>query len=84
VGAAENPLSTFAADVDTAGYANVRRMLRAGLKPPADAVRVEELVNYFPYRYAAPKGEAFAAALEVAEAPWAAGRRLRAHRAQGA
>lgn len=74
--AAENPLSTFAADVDTAGYSNVRRMLRAGLKPPADAVRVEELVNYFPYRYAAPKGEAFAASLEVAEAPWAVGHRL--------
>ena len=76
LGAAENPLSTFAADVDTASYANLRRMLRAGLKPPADAVRVEELVNYFPYRYAAPKGEAFAASLEVAEAPWAVGHRL--------
>jgi len=75
--AAENPLSTFAADVDTASYANLRRMLRTGLKPPADAVRIEELVNYFPYRYAAPKpGEAFAASLEVAEAPWAAGHRL--------
>ncbi len=80
--AAENPLSTFAADVDTASYANVRRMLRAGQKPPADAVRVEEWVNYFPYRYAAPKGTAasgapaFAASLEVAEAPWAAGHRL--------
>ncbi|MBC7368292.1 MAG: VWA domain-containing protein [Undibacterium sp.] len=73
---AENPLSTFAADVDTASYANVRRMLRAGHKPPADAVRVEEWVNYFPYRYAAPKGEAFAASLEVAEAPWAVGHRL--------
>jgi len=73
---AENPLSTFSADADTAGYANVRRMLRAGKKPPTDAVRVEELVNYFPYRYAAPKNEAFAAALEVADAPWAAGRRL--------
>mgnify|MGYP000405350830 CR=1 FL=1 len=73
---AENPLSTFSADADTAGYANVRRMLRAGKKPPTDAVRVEELVNYFPYRYAAPKNEAFAAALEVADAPWAAGHRL--------
>ena len=74
--AAENPLSTFSADVDTASYANVRRMLRAGRRPPADAVRIEELVNYFPYRYAAPKTEVFAAALEVAEAPWAAGHRL--------
>lgn len=74
--AAENPLSTFAADVDTASYSNVRRMLRAGQRPPADAVRVEELVNYFPYRYAAPKTEVFAAALEVADAPWAAGHRL--------
>ena len=74
--AAENPLSTFSADVDTASYSNVRRMLRAGQKPPVDAVRVEELVNYFPYRYAAPKTEVFAAALEVADAPWAAGHRL--------
>ncbi len=74
--AAETPLSTFAADVDTASYSNVRRMLRAGQKPPADAVRVEELVNYFPYQYQAPKTGMFSAELEVADAPWAAGHRL--------
>lgn len=77
--AEQNPLSTFSADVDTASYANVRRFIEAGRRPPADAVRIEELVNYFPYRYAPPQaGSAapFAAALEVAEAPWAPGHRL--------
>jgi Ca-activated chloride channel family protein len=66
-----HPLSTFAADVDTASYSNVRRFLDAGQRPPADAVRIEELVNYFPYDYAPPSGdEAFAAHVEVAPAPW--------------
>src|SRR4051812_22185476 len=50
----ENPLSTFAVDVDTASYANVRRFINEGRRPPADAVRVEELINYFPYHYQAP------------------------------
>ena len=73
----QNPLSTFSIDVDTASYANVRRFLNQGQRPPVDAVRIEELVNYFPYHYAAPTGGApFAAALEVAEAPWAPGHRL--------
>ncbi len=54
LGAAENPLSTFSIDVDTASYANVRRFLAEGQLPPADAVRIEELVNYFPYHYAPP------------------------------
>jgi secreted protein with Ig-like and vWFA domain/anti-sigma factor RsiW len=84
LGAAENPLSTFSADVDTASYANVRRFLAGGQLPPADAVRIEELVNYFPYHYAPPAAEArgdaatapFAASLEVAEAPWAPTHRL--------
>jgi Ca-activated chloride channel family protein len=81
--AKESPFSTFSADVDTASYANVRRYLESGHRPPVDAVRIEELVNYFPYRYAAPdakKGDEttppFAASLEVAEAPWAPGHRL--------
>ncbi|MDB6114935.1 MAG: von Willebrand factor [Lacunisphaera sp.] len=52
---AEQPVSTFAADVDTASYANVRRFLLQGRLPPPDAVRIEELVNYFPYNYAAPR-----------------------------
>ncbi len=79
--AAGNPLSTFAIDVDTASYANVRRFLADGQLPPADAVRIEELVNYFPYRYAPPAaggkdGAPFAASMEVAEAPWAPSHRL--------
>ncbi|MBP9914294.1 MAG: VWA domain-containing protein, partial [Opitutaceae bacterium] len=81
---AQNPLSTFSIDVDTASYANVRRFLNQGVRPPADAVRIEELVNYFPYHYAAPAAVnrddgtvvPFAASMEVAEAPWAPGHRL--------
>ena len=81
--AAGNPLSTFSIDVDTASYANVRRFLAGGQLPPADAVRIEELVNYFPYRYAPPPevrddatAAPFAASMEVAEAPWAPSHRL--------
>ncbi len=74
---AGNPLSTFSVDVDTASYANVRRFLTQGERPPADAVRIEELVNYFPYRYAPPTDNVpFAAHLEVASAPWAPEHRL--------
>ncbi|WP_415908635.1 YfbK domain-containing protein [Oleiharenicola sp. Vm1] len=74
---AQNPLSTFSVDVDTASYANVRRFLRNKHLPPPAAVRIEELVNYFPYRYAPPSGGApFAAHMEVASAPWAPEHRL--------
>ena len=74
---ADHPLSTFSIDVDTASYSNVRRFLNGNQLPPADAVRIEELVNYFPYDYAPPTGNApFAASLEVAEAPWAPEHRL--------
>ena len=74
---ADNPLSTFSVDVDTASYANVRRFLTQGQHPPADAVRIEELVNYFPYNYQPPADNApFAANLEVASAPWAPTHRL--------
>ena len=67
----DDPLSTFSIDVDTASYANVRRFLNEGRLPPADAVRIEELVNYFSYDYAAPEGpDPFAVHLEVASAPW--------------
>ena len=82
LGAVENPLSTFSIDVDTASYANVRRLLTEGQLPPPDAVRVEELVNYFPYHYAAPNMNddalraPFAASMEVASAPWAPTHRL--------
>lgn len=81
----ENPLSTFSVDVDTASYANVRRFLTEGRLPPPDAVRIEELVNYFPYHYAPPAAdkpnkdallEPFSASMEVAEAPWAPTHRL--------
>jgi Ca-activated chloride channel family protein len=79
VAAVENPLSTFAVDVDTASYSNVRRFLLGGRRPPRDAVRIEELVNYFTYDYAAPKASdpaPFAPSLEVAAAPWAPTHRL--------
>jgi len=73
----QNPLSTFSIDVDTASYSNIRRFLSAGQRPPADAVRIEEMVNYFPYDYAPPQGsEPFAAHIEVAPAPWNKAHRL--------
>ncbi|HTX73588.1 MAG TPA: VWA domain-containing protein, partial [Rectinemataceae bacterium] len=69
---AQEPLSTFSIDVDTASYANVRRFIGSGSLPPPDAVRIEELVNYFPYDYAKPKGdEPFAFDSELAACPWA-------------
>jgi Ca-activated chloride channel family protein len=65
------PLSTFSIDVDTAAYANMRRFLRDGALPPADAVRIEELVNYFSYAYPQPAGDApFSVTTELGEAPW--------------
>ncbi len=74
---AEAPVSTFSIDVDTGSYSNVRRMLNAGRLPPADAVRVEELINYFPYAYALPKNNArFAVHTEMAPSPWNASRHL--------
>ena len=66
------PLSTFSIDVDRASYANVRRFIQEGRRPPLDAVRIEELVNYFPYGGAEPQGdEPFAVTTEVTRAPWA-------------
>ena len=68
---AQNPLSTFSIDVDTASYSNVRRFLESGKLPPKDAVRIEELVNYFDYDYKGPKDEKpFAVDFELTEAPW--------------
>ena len=65
------PLSTFSVDVDAASYANVRRFLTQGQLPPVDAVRVEELINYFDYDYPNPRGrDPFAIVTEVADAPW--------------
>ncbi|HEX8172427.1 MAG TPA: VWA domain-containing protein [Thermoanaerobaculia bacterium] len=69
--ATDNPLSTFSIDVDRASYANVRRFLAAGQRPPKDAVRVEEMVNYFTYDYPAPTGGApFSISTELAACPW--------------
>ncbi|AFY36934.1 von Willebrand factor type A [[Leptolyngbya] sp. PCC 7376] len=72
-----DPLSTFAIDVDTAAYSNVRRFLNDGMLPPPDAVRIEELINYFSYDYAEPTdGKPFAINTEVATAPWQPEHRL--------
>ncbi len=68
---ADDPLSTFSIDVDTASYANARRFLNDGSLPPADAVRLEEMINYFDYDYRQPKGDVpFAVHTEVSDCPW--------------
>ena len=68
---AEAPVSTFSADVDTGAYANVRRLLNQGRLPPDGAVRLEEMVNYFPYDYALPTdGSPFGVTTELAPSPW--------------
>ncbi|MEH2422146.1 MAG: von Willebrand factor type A domain-containing protein [Nostoc sp.] len=66
-----DPLSTFSIDVDTASYSNMRRFITQGELPPKDAVRIEELINYFTYNYPQPKSERpFSVTTEVAAAPW--------------
>jgi len=68
---ASNPLSTFSIDVDRASYSNVRRFITQGQRPPVDAVRIEEMINYFWYDYAAPEDDhPFSITTEVAPAPW--------------
>jgi Ca-activated chloride channel family protein len=68
---AEAPVSTFSVDVDTGAYANVRRLLNQGRLPPEGAVRLEEMVNYFPYDYALPTdGSPFGVTTELAPSPW--------------
>jgi len=69
---AEQPVSTFSIDVDSGSYANVRRMLVAGNLPPSDAVRAEEMINYFDYGYAPPASSdvPFSVTTELAAAPW--------------
>ena len=76
--ASEQPVSTFSIDVDTGSYANVRRMLRQGVRPPADAVRAEEFINYFDYGHPAPSSRAtpFRVSTELAPAPWNGKRQL--------
>ena len=69
--AREKPLSTFSIDVDRASYSNVRRFLKQGTLPPSNAVRIEEMINYFNYSYPAPvDGKPFAVHAEVASCPW--------------
>ncbi|MCX7045234.1 MAG: VWA domain-containing protein, partial [Candidatus Sumerlaeota bacterium] len=73
------PLSTFSIDVDTASYSIVRRYLNQNQLPPPDAVRIEEMLNYFPYEYAPPASndpDPFAVNIETANCPWALERRL--------
>lgn len=66
-----SPLSTFAADVDTASYTNLRRMLQNGFGVPSDAVRTEEMINYFHYDYPAPReGEPFSVTTDLTTCPW--------------
>lgn len=68
---AQEPVSTFSIDVDTGSYANVRRFLNNGRLPPKDAVRIEEIVNYFPYSYPLPKdGRPFAVHTQTVDSPW--------------
>ncbi len=77
VSTAKDSLSTFAIDVDTASYSNVRRFLNNGQMPPADAVRIEEMINYFDYDYKNPVGDkAFAVDLAVSASPWKSSNRL--------
>lgn len=73
----KNPLSTFSIDVDTASYTNVRRFISDGRLPPPDAVRIEEMINYFTYDYPQPSGDApFSFTTEVIDTPWKSGNRL--------
>jgi Ca-activated chloride channel homolog len=66
-----NPLSTFSIDVDNASYSNIRRYINMGQLPPADAVRIEEMLNYFKYNYPEPQGEhPFSVSTEMAVCPW--------------
>jgi Ca-activated chloride channel family protein len=67
----DNPLSTFSVDVDAASYSNVRRFINSGQLPPPDAVRVEEMINYFKYNIAPPEGnDPVGITTEVSSAPW--------------
>jgi Ca-activated chloride channel family protein len=76
-GALQNPLSTFSIDVDAASYSNIRRFINSGQRPPKDAVRIEEMINYFQYDYQQPKGsDPFSIYTEISNAPWNENHRL--------
>ena len=71
VSALKKPLSTFSIDVDRASYANMRRFINMNQLPPKDAIRIEEMVNYFNYSYPLPKSDKpFSVNLELADCPW--------------
>jgi len=74
----ENPVSTFSVDVDTASYSFMRRQINNGVLPQKDAIRVEELINYFDYNYAVPddKAQPFKPSVTVTDSPWSAGNKL--------
>jgi Ca-activated chloride channel family protein len=75
--ATKNPLSTFSIDVDAASYSNIRRFINNGQRPPKDAVRIEEMVNYFDYDYSEPESDhPFAVHAEISTAPWNTEHRL--------
>src|SRR5262249_36055141 len=75
--ATDNPLSTFSIDVETAPYSNIRRFIENGSLPPKDAVRVEEMINYFTYDYPQPnEGTPFSVNLDAASCPWQPAHRL--------
>lgn len=75
--ASVHPKSTFSIDVDAASYSNIRRFLDDGRMPPADAVRIEEMLNYFTYDYPRPeRGRPFSVTTQTAECPWNPGRLL--------
>jgi Ca-activated chloride channel homolog len=77
IATAHKPLSTFSIDVDTASYSNIRRFLNQGQPPPKDAVRIEELINYFSYAYPEPgDGKPFAIVTAIGECPWNSTHRL--------
>ncbi|RQW88007.1 MAG: VWA domain-containing protein [Geobacter sp.] len=81
----KNPQSTFSIDVDTASYTNVRRFINNGTLPPPDAVRIEELINYFSYDYPQPTGNVpFSFSTELTDTPWKPGNKLLLIGLQGA
>jgi Ca-activated chloride channel homolog len=72
-----NPLSTFSVDVDKASYSNIRRFINNGQLPPKDAVRIEEMINYFDYNYPQPKNDhPIAIVTEYSDCPWQTGHKL--------
>ncbi len=75
--ARNSPLSTFSIDVDAASYSNIRRFINQGQLPPKEAVRIEELINYFPYDYPQPESDRpFSINTEISQAPWNPNHRL--------